>query len=62
MGPDDESVIYISEPAYGFVCHLFFLLKIFHEEISDYGRKWRAHCYPVSSFIELSLKTKICRC
>ena len=23
MGPDEENVVYISEPAYRFVCHLF---------------------------------------
>ena len=40
-GPDDESIIYISEPAYRFVCRLFycFLLKILHEEIRNYRRK-----------------------
>jgi len=34
MGPDDESIIYISEPACRFVCLLFypFLLKILHEK------------------------------
>jgi len=35
MGPDDERIIYISEPTYRFVCRLFycFLLKILHEKI-----------------------------
>ena len=49
LGPDDESVIYISEPAYRFVCHLFycFLRKILHEEIRNYRRKWWFHCYLV---------------
>jgi len=42
MGPDEESVIYISELAYRSVCRLFycFLLKIVHEEIRNYRRKW----------------------
>jgi len=42
MGPDDESVIHISEPAYRFVCHLFYclILKTLHEEICNYQKKW----------------------
>jgi len=51
--PDNESVIYISEPAYTFVCRVFycFLPKILHEEIHNYRRKWCAHCYPVRLFL-----------
>ena len=39
---DDESVIYISETAYRFVCHLFYclILKTLHEEICNYQKKW----------------------
>jgi len=37
-GPDDESVIYLYEPAYRFVYRLFYysLLKILHEEICNW--------------------------
>lgn len=38
------------------------LLKIFHEEISNYWRKWYFHGYPVSLFVELFLRTKLYSC
>ena len=59
MRPDDESIIYISELAYRFVCGLSycFLLKILNQDIRSYRRKWRAHFYPVHLFVELSIKT-----
>jgi len=64
MGSDEESVIYVSEPAYRFVYRLFcwFLLKILHEEIHNYRRQWWAHCYPFRLLVEQSIKTETCGC
>jgi hypothetical protein len=57
MGPGDERIIHVAEPAEWLVDrrHQSRFLKMLHEEVGDDGGYWRTHGHTVGLLVELSV-------
>src|SRR5215510_5514219 len=58
--PNHKGVIHVSVPALRFVRCQFYgsFFEFFHVEVCYHRGEWRAHCYSIRLFKELSIETE----